>query len=143
MLVLGLLWASGRVSLEDLPSHIRCPNAFNSLILPNWVSAKTSSTYNSRPGRNLKPESNAGYSWDVVVCTQCDGLRHLGWRFTSSATGEAFTALIVEYAEGARREADARTRALEALTLGVRAPAWVLALAAVAISSASNGVPKP
>jgi len=76
------------------------------------------------------------------VCQQCDGWRHLGWRFTSASTGEAFTALIVDYSEGARREADARTKALEALTVGVRAPAWVLALAGVAISSA-NGAPRP
>eukprot|EP00285_Hemiselmis_virescens_P014464 CAMPEP_0173391954 /NCGR_PEP_ID=MMETSP1356-20130122/18680_1 /TAXON_ID=77927 ORGANISM="Hemiselmis virescens, Strain PCC157" /NCGR_SAMPLE_ID=MMETSP1356 /ASSEMBLY_ACC=CAM_ASM_000847 /LENGTH=217 /DNA_ID=CAMNT_0014349661 /DNA_START=12 /DNA_END=662 /DNA_ORIENTATION=+ len=79
-----------------------------------------------------------GYSWDVVVCEQCDGWRHLGWHFRSNATGESFFALIVDYVEGRRGESEGRASILEALTVGVRAPAWVLALAGVATMHGSR-----
>eukprot|EP00282_Hemiselmis_andersenii_P024904 CAMPEP_0172015516 /NCGR_PEP_ID=MMETSP1041-20130122/10523_1 /TAXON_ID=464988 /ORGANISM="Hemiselmis andersenii, Strain CCMP439" /LENGTH=214 /DNA_ID=CAMNT_0012670385 /DNA_START=19 /DNA_END=663 /DNA_ORIENTATION=- len=80
-----------------------------------------------------------GYSWDVVVCQKCDGWRHLGWRFSSASTGESFFALIVEYAEGRRSESEGRASVLDAITVGVRAPAWVLALVGVAAAHGSKG----
>ena len=78
------------------------------------------------------------YSWSILVCRSCDGWRHLGWRFTPKSADPglvAFDALIVEYAEGQRGRAAeaARDAVLEELTVGVRAPAWMIALATATV----------
>jgi len=73
------------------------------------------------------------YKWDILVCNACDKMLHLGWRFTPKepGTGEAFYALIVDYNEDQRRTAEATSErgVLEELSVGVRAPAWLIALA--------------
>lgn len=79
------------------------------------------------------------YHWSVVVCTGCDGLTHLGWKFTSNAApGESFYALIVDYFEKEKITADASASMLDAirdtLRVGMRAPAW---MAAMALASAT------
>ena len=33
-----------------------------------------------------------GYSWNVLVCEQCDDVVHMGWQFSNGA--DAFTALM-------------------------------------------------
>jgi len=77
------------------------------------------------------------YYWDVLVCGGCDGWKHIGWRFSpKGGAGEPFYALIVEYGEGKRRQADAHPEGvLDALTVGVRAPAWLIALATATLST--------
>jgi|EP00670_Eutreptiella_braarudii_P013330 hypothetical protein len=71
------------------------------------------------------------YYWDVLVCRQCSGVVHLGWKFTSKSLGAAdsFYALIVDYTEGHEREATTAERLIERLQIGVRAPAWMAAMA--------------
>jgi hypothetical protein len=76
------------------------------------------------------------YKWDILVCNTCDRMLHLGWRFTpkdseAAGSGEAFYALIVDYSEDKRRasEAAAERGLLQDLVVGVRAPAWLIALA--------------
>eukprot|EP00290_Baffinella_frigidus_P002440 CAMPEP_0180186808 /NCGR_PEP_ID=MMETSP0986-20121125/43189_1 /TAXON_ID=697907 /ORGANISM="non described non described, Strain CCMP2293" /LENGTH=250 /DNA_ID=CAMNT_0022140853 /DNA_START=80 /DNA_END=833 /DNA_ORIENTATION=- len=88
------------------------------------------------------------YSWTILMCKSCDGWRHLGWRFTPKASDTGgvglvpFDALIVEYSEAARRwgrEAGAsREAALEDLTVGVRAPSWMIVLATATLGYQMN-----
>jgi len=78
------------------------------------------------------------YKWDVLVCVMCDKMMHLGWRFSpkEAGTGEVFYALIVDYAENQRSaEAAAERGLLEQLTVGVRAPAWLVALASTSLGA--------
>lgn len=78
------------------------------------------------------------YSWDILMC-QCSTWKHLGWKFTGKTTGHVFYALIVDYHEGKRRETAEGDRVLEALTVGVRAPAWMLALATATLGAQFSG----
>ena len=78
------------------------------------------------------------YYWSIVVCQKCDGMVHLGWKFTSKTAGDAdsFYALIVDYADGHEREATTAERLIEQLQVGVRAPAWMIAMASMTMTTA-------
>ena len=63
-----------------------------------------------------------GHRWQIVGATNaCGSLVHLGWKFTSTTTGESFLALIVrrsvEDAERVFRIGNSATAALAALLL--------------------------
>ena len=79
-----------------------------------------------------------GYAWSVLVCGRCEG-RHLGWKFTPSASrgdADAFYALIVEVASAEERMAGAESETQ--LLGGLRAvgqPLAALGLAASALQS--------
>jgi hypothetical protein len=73
-----------------------------------------------------------GYSWSIIVChggreNTDGGVSHLGWKFQNGA--DSFYALIVDWAESADVTAG-QSSETEALTIGVPAPSWILALAA-------------
>lgn len=86
------------------------------------------------------------YKWDILVCNSCDRMLHLGWRFTPkvAGSGDTFYALIVDYAEDQRRSAEATSERgmLEELTVGVRAPAWLIALATTTLHAQTSATKK-
>mmetsp|Transcript_32143 Transcript_32143/g.50174 ORF Transcript_32143/g.50174 Transcript_32143/m.50174 type:complete len:233 (-) Transcript_32143:215-913(-) len=72
------------------------------------------------------------YYWDILICNSCQGVQHLGWKFNPKdpSSGLApFYALIVDYKENKKREAEGARDVLEGLSVGVRAPAWMIAMA--------------
>ena len=77
-----------------------------------------------------------GYKWDVLVCTTCEEMKHLGWRFSSLDGQNSFYSLIVTHGtdvEGISISLFGDAIALgeglfDTLSFGVPAPAWMLAL---------------
>merc|ERR1711871_474606 len=64
-----------------------------------------------------------GYTWTIVVCERCDGVTHLGWRFTSTSDGSNFFALIVDYKDDENEKVRSLSAVMEAvaeqLTIGM------------------------
>merc|ERR1711865_983536 len=76
-----------------------------------------------------------GYSWSVLVCKGCDGVTHIGWKFTAP-DGDAFYALIVEHGNDETVKAGSYAEMIaEKLRIGTPAPAWLLALLATSAST--------
>merc|ERR1712072_357388 len=72
-----------------------------------------------------------GYRWSILVCEGCGGVTHLGWKFTGAQ--RSFYALIVGVTEekaGERGQVGLRELVAEQLRVGMKAPAWMLALLA-------------
>jgi len=94
-----------------------------------------------------------GYSWSVLVCKGCDGVTHIGWKFTAPDVtvcaldyvlaylnffwqGDAFYALIVEHGNDETVKAGSYAEMIaEKLRIGTPAPAWLLALLATSAST--------
>lgn len=75
-----------------------------------------------------------GYTWSALLCQSCDSGIHLGWRFTNNLG--SFDALIVDFG-GEDASATAAPEA-EGLRIGVAAPSWMLAAAAMGITARSR-----
>jgi len=101
------------------------------LLLQRSIDLQGVESYNVPPAQAMDSWF-LGYHWSVVVCHGCDGLMHLGWKFTSNANpADDFYALIVAYGE-AEKEKSSIGSMIDAvmgeLTIGVRAPAWISAM---------------
>lgn len=77
-----------------------------------------------------------GYYWSVILCEKCDGVTHLGWKFTSTADAESFYALIVDYHDSNEVKVRTYSGMLEAVTeklhIGMKSPAWMISMMMVA-----------
>merc|ERR1712216_764028 len=75
-----------------------------------------------------------GYALTIVVCERCDGVTHLGWRFTSTSGADSFYALIVDYHDDENEKVRSLSEMMEAvaeqLTVGMKAPAWMVGMLA-------------
>ena len=83
----------------------------------------------------------------MLISTDCDQPKHLGWKFNSVSGASSFYALIVAHGENKNGQAislhgsgvaiEEGAFAFDTLKFGVPAPAWVLALLSVS-STASQ-----
>eukprot|EP00472_Partenskyella_glossopodia_P005492 CAMPEP_0197524750 /NCGR_PEP_ID=MMETSP1318-20131121/9760_1 /TAXON_ID=552666 /ORGANISM="Partenskyella glossopodia, Strain RCC365" /LENGTH=212 /DNA_ID=CAMNT_0043077771 /DNA_START=39 /DNA_END=677 /DNA_ORIENTATION=- len=76
-----------------------------------------------------------GYTWSILVCTTCEKMTHVGWRYESTSPEndhEQFYALIVDYSEdNSNAQATASAEAEDiGISIGMPAPSWMVAMAA-------------
>jgi len=77
------------------------------------------------------------HTWSTLFCQSCESGIHLGWRYTSKlGDGSAFDALIVDFGEDNGNAAAVPEP--EALQIGIAAPSWMVAAAALSITARSK-----